>query len=166
MRQILYSPTASVADMFDDPPLTPPPPTPPPAAPPPLTPPPLTPPPLTPPPPTPPPPTRGRGRGRGRGSLPTRRRVVRIGERRSAAGPPPSEVCDEMYQSGEKIFVVVTPHPGSGISFSGSGSWISWSSPWAEKRDFEFFPSLFCSVADPWYFGLDPDPEPRIHASD
>ena len=112
MRQILYSPTASVADMFDDPPLTPPPPTPPPAAPPPL-----TPPPLTPPPPTPPPPTRGRGRGRGRGSLPTRRRVVRIGERRSAAGPPPSEVCDEMYQSGEKIFVVVTPHPGSGISF-------------------------------------------------
>ncbi len=22
------------------------------------------------------------------------------------------------------------------------------------------------SVADPWYFGVDPDPDPRIHASD
>jgi hypothetical protein len=25
---------------------------------------------------------------------------------------------------------------------------------------------LFCSVADPWHSGLDPDPDPRIHASD
>ncbi len=22
------------------------------------------------------------------------------------------------------------------------------------------------SVADPWHFGVDPDPDPRIHASD
>ncbi len=26
--------------------------------------------------------------------------------------------------------------------------------------------TLFTSVADPWHFGVDPDPDPRIHASD
>ncbi len=26
--------------------------------------------------------------------------------------------------------------------------------------------SLQNSVADPWHFGVDPDPDPRIHASD
>jgi hypothetical protein len=25
---------------------------------------------------------------------------------------------------------------------------------------------VFYSVADPWHFGVDPDPDPRIHASD
>ncbi len=26
--------------------------------------------------------------------------------------------------------------------------------------------SVLASVADPWHFGVDPDPDPRIHASD
>jgi hypothetical protein len=26
--------------------------------------------------------------------------------------------------------------------------------------------SISSSVADPWHFGVDPDPDPRIHASD
>jgi hypothetical protein len=74
---------------------------------------PTPPPPPSPPPPSspPPPPSRGRvrgrgrgrglGHGRGRGGLrqPPRRRTVRIGER-VTMGPPPSEICDEMYQSG------------------------------------------------------------------
>ncbi len=25
---------------------------------------------------------------------------------------------------------------------------------------------VYSSVADPWHFGVDPDPDPRIHASD
>jgi hypothetical protein len=35
-------------------------------------------------------------------------------------------------------------------------------------RNFENTNEIFLefSVADPWHFGADPDPDPRIHASD
>ncbi len=26
--------------------------------------------------------------------------------------------------------------------------------------------TIYISVPDPWHFGVDPDPDPRIHASD
>ncbi len=32
--------------------------------------------------------------------------------------------------------------------------------PWTHLNPFQ------SSVADPWHFGVDPDPDPRIHASD
>jgi hypothetical protein len=34
------------------------------------------------------------------------------------------------------------------------------------KASFELFFTDAASVADPWHFGVDPDPDPRIHASD
>jgi hypothetical protein len=34
-----------------------------------------------------------------------------------------------------------------------------------DERDFSL-PILSCNVADTWQFGVDPDPDPRIHASD
>ncbi len=41
-----------------------------------------------------------------------------------------------------------------------------WCSYWCGNREKVIFLNVCSSVADPWHFGVDPDPDPRIHASD
>ncbi len=41
-----------------------------------------------------------------------------------------------------------------------------WSPIRSDRHHFDGSGSVVCSVADPWHFGVDPDPDPRIHASD
>ncbi len=35
-----------------------------------------------------------------------------------------------------------------------------------DENGMDLQPGFLDSVPDPWHFGVDPDPDPRIHASD